>query len=262
MLRSQATLEFYDFTAGKFIEWLTIRDLNEVKPFHVRSYLAGLNSRGLADRTVHGHARGIRAFLNFCHEEGYIDDPIVVKMPKVRQKRLPMLTVEELNMVLAACRTPRNYALLLLLADTGLRLSEAASLAWGDMNIGTGLVRVRKGKGGKERSVVIGAKTRRAILKYRRTIAHDVNVSVFNLKRTGMRTALYRIGQSAGVHLTSHMIRRTFATLTLKSGGNLLYLQAMMGHESLEQTRQYIRMFDDVMIETHAEHGPVDKYLK
>ncbi len=100
-------------------------------------------------------------------------------MPKVEKKRLPCLTVEQVQTVLAACNNgsskssyhnPRDKAVILLMVDTGLRRSEVIALNWGDVDIATGLARVTRGKGGKARSVVIGFTTRRALLAYRRTL--------------------------------------------------------------------------------------------
>ncbi|MGA7192614.1 MAG: tyrosine-type recombinase/integrase, partial [Anaerolineales bacterium] len=61
------------------------------------------------------------------------------------------------------CNT-RDKALILVMVDTGLRRSEVLNLNWGDVEMITGLVRVVRGKGGKARSAVIGAATRRALL--------------------------------------------------------------------------------------------------
>jgi integrase len=56
------------------------------------------------------------------------------------------------------------------MVDTGMRRAEVVALNWGDIDISTGLVQVIRGKGGKARSMVVGATTRRALLAYRRTL--------------------------------------------------------------------------------------------
>ena len=149
-------------------------------------------------------------------------------MPKVTQKNFPVLTSEQLVLVIKACKKPRDKALVYLMVDTGLRQSEIINLKWGDINLSSGLVRVLHGKGGKDRSVVIGVKTRRALLKYRRTITQTIEDPVFPLKASGLRMALERIGNRSGLRLNCHMMRRTFVTLSLTAGIGPFILQNMM----------------------------------
>ncbi len=75
MLCSPATLEFYRYTAGEFVQWLIENSIFEptaIRSTHVRSYLKSLKDRSLADNTLHSHARAIKIFLRFSHAEGYI----------------------------------------------------------------------------------------------------------------------------------------------------------------------------------------------
>jgi len=261
---SPATLEFYDYTAGKLAEWLEARgivDPSELRSQHVRQYLTELRQRGLKDTSLHGHARAARAFARFLHSEGYIPEPINVDMPRLEAKRLPCLDADQLAHVLdKGCRSTRDKAVVILLADTGLRREEACALNWGDVDLKAGLVRVRRGKGGK-------AKSRRVLLRYRHSVPHDVGDPVFPSKRggrltgMGMRMLFRQIGDRAGLHLTPHMLRRTFATLSLAAGMDALYLQALLGHSSLEMVRRYVQMVEADLQRAHAEHGPVDRWL-
>ena len=153
------------------------------------------------------------------------------------------------------------------MVDTGLRRSEVCALCWSDVNIASGVIRVAKGKGGKARTVVVGIKTRRVLLAYRRIIENEDNMPMFQtsngsrLSPRGLNSALLRIGERANVHITPHALRRTFATLSLRAGMNLIQLQTMMGHSSLDMTREYIQMLDEDLIESHKAHGPLDSFL-
>lgn len=249
--RTSKTIEFYEYTIGAFMQWLgdktpTVRD--------VRIYLAHLTC---ADATVHAHARGIRAFLRFCHQEGWIDEPVRVQMPKVAQKRQPVLDAEQLHRLFSACRSSRDKALVLLMVDTGLRRNETLSLTWDDVDMSTGLVHV-VGKGGKHRSVVLGVKSRRALLKHRRGNRED---RLFTLRPSGLRQVFRRLSKRAGVYCTPHILRRTFATMYLKAQGDVITLQMLMGHSSLETTRRYVTLTDEDLVTAHQAHGPVDRFI-
>jgi integrase/recombinase XerD len=265
MLRTPKTIRFYEYTVGGLVEWLIqeeITEPNQIKSIHIRAFLAQTAKRGVRDITVHAFARGSKAFLRFLHDEDYIQKPIRVNMPKVGKKQLPILNPQQLKQILEACKTQRDKALILVLIDTGVRSSELCKLTWGDVNLKTGIIRVRAGKGRKDRTVIIGLKTRRVILKYRRSVAHQITDSLFYLKPAGVCSALNRLGSRIGIHLNPHLFRRTFATLSLKAGINPIHLQSLMGHSTLEQTRKYIKLVDDDLKDAHKRHGPVDSFLK
>jgi site-specific recombinase XerD len=271
MLCTHRTIEFYQFTLGKALDWFESREIiscEEITRRNVRAYLTDMRKRGLSDSYIHGHARAIRTFTRFLHSEGYISELIVFEMPKIANKRLPILTPDELKYVIKACNTSRDKALILLMLDSGLRRAEVCDLNWGDLDIKSGLVRVRRGKGGKARSVVVGVSTRRALLAYRRCVTQEDIAPLFQTKsgtrftHSGLRSALLRIGKRAGVHVSPHKLRRSFATFSLRNGMSPLHLQGLLGHSSLEMVRRYIQMLDEDLLQAHREHGPVDRFLK
>ncbi|MGH2619281.1 MAG: tyrosine-type recombinase/integrase [Anaerolineales bacterium] len=269
---SPQTMQFYRFTAGRFVAWLEAEGITnpaDLRSQHVRAYLSALRADGLKDTTLHANARAVKTLTRFWHEEGYLSEPVKVDMPKLDQKRLPFLDADQLARVLdKGCADLRDKALILLMADTGLRRSEVIALDWEDVDIKSGLVIVRRGKGGKARSVVVGVKTRRILLRYRRSVPHDDHDPVFPSQRgggrltpMGLRSCMLRIGERAGVKLTPHMLRRTFATLSLAADMNPLHLQALLGHSSLEMVRRYVQMVETDLVRAHKEHGPVDRWL-
>ncbi len=265
---SAATLDFYKYTAGKFLLWLEqcgITSPHEIHARHVREFLAQLTGNGKSDNTVHDNARAIKTLLRFWNVENYIPSPIVFTMPKVAKKRLPCLTADELSKVIAACLNIRDKAITLFMADSGLRRSEVVALNWRDVDMTNGLVAVRRGKGGKARSAVIGASTRRALLAYRRTL-EDVsdNAPLFQARGGirftgwGLMLVFCRLSKRTGIHVTPHALRRTFVILSLRADMDVLHLQAMLGHSSLEMVQHYAQMVDDDLLQAHKAHSPID----
>ena len=127
------TLQHYRFSAGKFVEWLArhgVTDAPSIVPAHVREWLAEDADR-LKDTSLHARARGVRTFVRFLHAEGYAPALVTFAMPRLERKRLPCLDADGLKRVLSSCRTPRERALLLTFADSGIRREEAACLTWG-----------------------------------------------------------------------------------------------------------------------------------
>jgi site-specific recombinase XerD len=271
ILCGERTLVWYAETLGWVLDWMVehgVRQPEDITVRHVRAYISGLAGRGLSDSYVHNHARTIRTLLNFFYTEKYIPEPVKFKMPPIADKRLRCLTADEVGKLLKACDLARDRALLLLMVDTGLRRSEVCALNWDDVDIASGLVRVIRGKGGKARSVVVGATTRRALLAYRRELKPDLSRPVFQardgqrLLPMGLRSIFDRMGKRAGVKVNPHALRRAFATLSLRAGMNPLHLQGLLGHATMEMTKHYIQMVDDDLVTAHREHGPIDNFLQ
>ncbi len=267
-LCSPETLSFYNYTAGAFLTWIESQGVtapSEISARHVREYLARLVGEGKSDRSVHDHARAIKTLLRFWHAEGYLPAPIDFKLPKLEQRRLPVLSAEQLRQLLATDLNLRDRALILFIADTGLRRAEVCALDWGDIDMASGAVRVRRGKGGKARTAVVGALARRALLAYRRTLGSPddqdplfVSKSRARLSRAYLGLIFSRLSARTGIHVTAHALRRTFVILSLRGGMDVLHLQALLGHASLEMVQHYAQLVDDDLLEAHRVHSPID----
>jgi integrase/recombinase XerD len=263
MLCGEKTIAWYSFTLGKVMEWMIrngVTSPQEISARHVRAYLSDLAVRELTDSYINNHARAIRTMLRFFFAEKYIPEPVTFKMPALAEKRLLCLTATDVQKLLSACQLPRDKALILLMVDTGLRRAEVCALNWKDVDISSGLIHVVRGKGGKARSVVVGATTRRALLAYRRALNPDPANPVFQTQASGrlafngLRSILLRLGQKAGVKVSPHSLRRTFATMSLKAGMNPLHLQGLLGHATMEMTRHYVQMVDDDLLVAHCHN--------
>jgi len=150
------------------------------------------------------------------------------------------------------------------MVDSGLRRAEVIAVNWGDVDMQSGLVRVRRGKGKKDRSSVIGATTRRALLAYRRTVSNTDNMPLFQT-REGNRFAsdgfiqiFNRIKKHTGIHVSPHVLRRTFTILSLRAGMNALHLQNLGGWASLDMVQHYAQMVDEDLLAEHKAHSPID----
>ena len=262
---SKTTLANYTDTLGKFISWLEGQGMtapHEVTARHVRQFLALYQDA--ESTTTHTVASRIRTLLRFWHREGYLPQPVTFDMPKVRQKRLPFLTAEEVGQVLSVCTT-RERAIILLLVDSGLRRQEVCNLNRSDIDLQTGSIRVRLGKGRKDRISAIGATTRRALLKYWQTCPNqDEDAPAIQtetgqrLTSNGIQSLLRRLSQKSGIRFSAHALRRTFATLALQAGMDLVSLQTLMGHNNIGTTRQYIQWLDGDLLEAHQRFSPVE----
>lgn len=131
-----------------------------------------------------------------------------IAMPRLPKQILPAFTPGDIKALLKAAPSEREKAMLLFLLDTGLRAQELLALRGEAVDVKTGAVRVRRGKGAKERIVYLGAKSLRALLRYyvrRGAPAPDAAIWVGEraphkpLTYYGLAQLLRRIGTAAGV---------------------------------------------------------------
>jgi integrase len=184
-------------------------------------------------------------------------------MPRLEKKRLPVLIADQLRQIVKACNVIER-AIVLFMVDSGLRRAEVIALNWRDVDMQSGLVRVKKGKGKKDRSAVIGATTRRALLAYRWTITPADNMPLFQTREGGRFASdgfiqvFNRIKKRTGIHVSPHVLRRTFAILSLRAGMNALHLQNLGGWASLDMVQHYAQMVDEDLLQEHKAHSPID----
>lgn len=275
------TLAHYRGRLGSFVRWAAEQDdppatVAGITPALLRAYLVYLQDRNLASNTQHTHARALRAFLNFCKREGWIKkSPFeTVKMPKPDKVDKPAFSDEDVRRIAHACDTAREKALVLLLLDTGVRASELCSLNVGDVDLDTLAVTVRLGKGRKDRTTYIGARSARALGRYLgERIDTTPGAPLFpsesnrnvdgRLTRSGLRRVLMAIGARAGLaDVHPHRFRRTFAIYSLRGGMSIYVLARLMGHSDITTLRRYLAIVDTDMQRAHEQAGPVDRLLK
>lgn len=143
-----------------------------------------------------------------------------------------------------------NIALYVLLAYAGLRVSEVLDLQVKDLDLAARRIRVREGKGQRDRVVFLTQQAAQRIGRYLETVPHTADDLV--LSRNGRPLSYYmawyrirRLGEAAGVKgVSPHRLRHTYATLLLNNGMSLVGLQRLMGHENLNTTMIYGRLAD------------------
>jgi integrase/recombinase XerD len=269
------TIETYSLSLRRFLTWLQehgVTDCQGITPHDIRLFLAELDRQGYASSYVHIYARTVKTWLRFLHAEGLIaSDPMAkVAMPRLDKEILPAFAPEDVKRLLDACLTERDKALVLCLLDTGCRASEFVNLNIADVDRKTGTVSVRQGKGRKDRVAFLGAKARKALLKYlmsRQEAASDEplfpsSVTGERLTTNGLLLLCRRLGKRAGVeHCHPHTFRRTFALWSLRAGMNIYALQQIMGHSDLTVLRRYLALVEADLADAHRKHGAVDNML-
>ena len=266
---SPQTVEWYQMILIRAVRRFGAgRPLDAIAAAELRTWLLELRER-LAPESIAGYVRGLKAFGNWCAAEevaaaaGFRG----LRRPHVPHRLIAPFSDPELRSLLALA-SERERALALVLLDTGLRLSELASLRVGDVRP-DGTLHVM-GKGAKERIVPIGASARRALVRYlatRTAVAAGDPLFCGRWGRAfsarGIQLAIARLGRRAavGTRCSPHTFRHTFARGYLVNGGDVFSLQQILGHATLDMVRRYVSLSEADLVARHRTASPADRLV-
>lgn len=254
----------------------------------IRHYMHYLSENGLSDRSVHDCLVILSSLWTFAAQEFGVPHIIKqVEKPSYTQKEIVPFTESEIKLLLAAAEWTmlwntskgkavrshrptwrRDIAIILLLLDTGLRVSEMCKLLVSDYQQESGRLMVRYGKGNKQRVVFLGATAQRVLWRYmmgrQRIRPQDPIFTTRDSKpldRGYVRQLVARIGDNAGVpSVHPHRFRHTFAIQFLRNGGNVFELQRILGHSELDTVKIYLSIAQVDIERAQKANSPADNW--
>lgn len=235
-----------------------ITEVSKVTRTSLNSYILHLEKEGKATTTISRVLASMKAFFHYELSCGRIrrNPAELIKAPRVEKKLPTILTVEEVNCLLAqpggeAPKEIRDKAMLELLYATGIRVSELIHLKLEDVNLNVGFITCRDGV--KERTVPFGKVARQSLMDYmersRKVLLKGnesewlfTNCSGKPMSRQGFWKIIKYYGEKAGIQadITPHTLRHSFAAHLLKSGADVHAVQAMLGHSDMATTQVYM----------------------
>jgi len=222
------------------------KDPRELNENHIREYLLYLIQKEKVSRAYHSQAVSALKFLY-----GQVLKRICVsgEIPRPRKERkLPsVLSEEEVLKILEAVRNLKHRALLMLIYSAGLRVSEAVRLQIEDIDRDRHLLKVRGGKGEKDRYTVLSEVTLQALREYWRTYRpkgkwlFPGSRDERHLTTRSVEKIFEKAVKKAGIQkkVAVHTLRHSFATHLLEYGTDLRYIQELLGHKRAETTQIY-----------------------
>lgn len=246
----------------------------EIKTENLERYLSKRMADGLSKRSQARLLSALRAFFNWCIEEGDAkDNPCDrIDSPKLGKYLPAVLSVEEVDAILSSVdtRSPaglRNRAILEVLYGCGLRVSECIGLLISHVHLDEGFVDV-VGKGNKQRVIPLGEMAADAIRNYlpaRPEPASRPYEDILFLNKNGRplsRVYVFEMvknqAMAAGIHkeISPHTFRHSFATHLIEGGADLRIVQEMLGHESILTTEIYTHIDSSTWQAAVLEHHP------
>ncbi len=241
-----------------FLQERGIEEAGKVTKTSLNSYILYLEKSGKATTTISRVLASMKAFFHYEMSCGRIhkDPAELLKAPRVEKKAPTILSVEEVNCLLAqpgkeAPKEIRDKAMLELLYATGIRVSELIHLRMEDINLNVGFITCRDGV--KERTVPFGKVAKQSLMAYMDRARDQLlkgresewlftNCSGKPMSRQGFWKIIKYYGEKAGIQadIAPHTLRHSFAAHLLKNGADVHAVQAMLGHSDMATTQAYM----------------------
>jgi site-specific recombinase XerD len=296
--KSPRTVEFYGENLKRFL-WYSQQkawpdDIRMLTEWDIREFLGyvanetnrwGLKGNGsepaqrrVSHTTVHHYYVVLANFFGWVTREGFLKDNPTdkIKVAKPKDKVIKPYTQEEVSRMLVVCDKDyesnvkflgsRNRVIVLVLIDTGVRLSELTGIKMQDVNSSNGNIRVM-GKGSKERIVRIGKVAQKSLWRYLMNRPNNGREELWlteegkPLSPTAVQCMMKRLKERARVGGTGniHRFRHTFALNFLRLDKNVFNLQYLLGHSELEMVRRYTSTLGmEDALKAHEKASPAD----
>jgi integrase/recombinase XerD len=276
---SPLTLRFYQDSAKQIKEAFLAQqvpfDIYTVSIREIKNhFIAYLFDQGRSDNTVNGRIKAIKQFFKYLFEEGWLTVNIANDLHVVKAKKLMIQTFTK-EQVVTIFKQPdkntftgyRDFTMMMVLLETGMRISELCNLKTGDIFFKELEIRITKGKGGRARRVPFQQTCGKIIRKYLdirgdlETDALFVNMDNEQISTRALQDKMQAYGNVAnitGVRVSPHTFRHTMAKFYILNGGDPFTLRRILGHASLKMVDYYVELFSSDIKQQHKKFSPVE----
>jgi integrase/recombinase XerC len=260
------------------MERLNVLEFKDLSIEHIRSWLANMQTTGVARSTLTRRIVSIRAFTNWAAANGWLSSDLGANLaiPKAHRTLPEILNVDEAAQVLKALEVKageeqsainlRDLAILEVLYASGIRVSELCGLNLGDIDQSRNTLSVI-GKGDRQRVVPLGIPAVKALQNYlsnaRGEFLNNKSADAVFLgtrgKRIDQRTVrevVYEAMKAVGATMGPHGLRHSAATHLLEGGADLRTVQEILGHASLATTQIYTHVSPERLQSAYKQAHP------
>ena len=259
--KSPKTIAAYERTVKILFRTLQ-KNYTDMTVSDLRYFLALEKSRGVSNRTLENTRIQISAFFTWLLDEELIGKNPCRQIAKIKYEakvRLPFSSVE-LDAIRSACRTKKERAIVEFLLSTGMRVSELCTICLSDINFDTLSIKVREGKGSKQRTVFMNELAKKHVIDYLTDRGISGEYLFYNKKKEplnpgGVRFILKTIEERAGItNVHPHRFRRTFATGLANRGMEIQEIGKLLGHANINTTMEYVYTSDEKVMHSYRKY--------
>ncbi len=209
----------------------------------VKGYLAGLMRKNSS-----ASVSLVKASLKFFYDETLKRGIVTFKTPKGSKKLPTVLTREEVRKLIDSAYSSKSKLIIKLLYSSGLRLSECINMKVNDLELKERMGWVRKGKGSKDRMIILPNSLLEELKSYTKSKQPKGNLFTnkkgLPLSSRNIQKIVGLAARKAGINkrVTPHSLRHSFATHLLESGTDIRKIQELLGHSNLQTTQIYTKV--------------------
>jgi len=260
--KSKNTVKMYSYVSEKFLEFIGY-DKSRINLETVERYKEYLViEKGYSKSSVYLHIRALESFFSFLG----LNELSKLKPPKRPQRVPTYLTDEDVRALIRNAESLRDKVIIEMLAYTGVRVSELCHLRISDIDLTRKSIRIRSGKGDKDRIVL-----------FKDNILTDLNLYIHEIKSQNPKAEflfptkkskyispisveriIRKLAKSAGMDkkVTPHVLRHTFATSLLRNGADIRIIQVLLGHSSISTTQIYTHVDNNDLRKSYEKYAP------
>lgn len=262
---SQATLNNYSSTCKMFLEVIGNKSLESLSTHDINRFIVYLQQRGNNNTSINTRLKSFKSFLNYAD--------IALSIPNLKTTspiKVPY-TDEEIKKLLKkpvvqSYTQYRNHAIVSTLIATGIRSRTLLGLKIKDVNFNNDTIFLNEVKNNKKYFIPLSSTLKQTLKYYLSLYTHDPNDYLFvnlygePLDRNALKQTIRDYNLKRGVTKTSiHLFRHTFAYNYIRNGGNVMYLQNILGHSKLETTKIYLAIQTDDLQKNFDDYCMLDQ---
>jgi site-specific recombinase XerD len=264
--KANATVIAYSKDIEQLIDFVTKQGKSnapEVNEEDINSFKETLKRQRYTGKSISRKINSIKAFFRFLIAEGIVsENPAeIISHPKYDQSPPRVLTKIEYRALRDATRgDARMYAIVEILLQTGMRISELANLATTDVDFDRNIIMIRAQNSRDARRVPLNVAGKKSLMDYLQIRPRAREKTLFLTKTCrpflvrNIRTALDRYFRIAGIKEAKvNDLRHTFIVEQLKAGTPLVYVSQLVGHKRITTTEKYLKLIEAPEMEPNIQ---------
>ena len=274
---SEVTIKNYENSLKRFFSYNSCVDVvaAEISGGDILEFVSHLQEEDLSVAAINHYLRDLRAFFRWCSRMGYMEQ-LDIKMVKGQESIKETYSEDELKKLLrrpekdAYCEW-RSWAVINWILATGNRAKTVCNVKMQDINIPDGEIILRETKNKRVQAIPMSTELSFVLKQFIRDFRSGAgeedylfcNVAGERLTENALKLSIYDYNRSRGVNRTSiHAFRHTFAKMWIQNNGDVFRLQKMLGHATLDMTRNYVNLFSADLKSGFDEYSPLDRITR
>lgn len=264
--KANATVIAYTKDIEQLIEFVGKKgktQVDEVNQHDIEEFKENLKKLRYTGKSISRKINSIKSFFRFLIAEGHIDSNPADEIAHPRYEQTPprVLSKVEYRALRDACRgDSRMAAIVELLLQTGMRISELANLQMSDLDFDRNVIYIRTQNSREARKVPLNDAAKKALMDYLEARPRTKEKMVFLTKTCrpflvrNIRTAIDRYFRLAGIKDAKvNDLRHTFVIEQLKAGTPLVYVSQLVGHKRITTTERYLKLIEQPEMEPNIQ---------